>query len=98
MEKVFLDNSREEELSETVRNFPVLQVKYQKRFKEKDAVNNAKDGVATALEFIQIGNYFNFKPFISFCETILFIQLNPLEPGVLDLNSQYHLVLPFTMF
>ena len=98
MEKVFLDISREDELPETVRNFPVLQVKYHKRFKENDAVNNTWDGVATALEFIQTGNCFNFEPFISFCETISFIQLNPLVPGVADLNSQYHLVLPFTKF
>ena len=41
MEKVSLDISREEELSETVRSFPVLYDKSHKGFKEKDAVKNA---------------------------------------------------------
>ena len=51
MEKVFLDISRKEELSETVRRFSVLYESH-KGFKEKDAMKNAWDGVATALEFI----------------------------------------------
>ena len=38
MEKVSLDISREEELSETVRSFPALYGKSQKGFKEKDGV------------------------------------------------------------
>ena len=39
MEKVAPEISGEEELSETVRGFPVL---YDKGFKEKDAVKNAR--------------------------------------------------------
>ena len=41
MEKVLLDISSKEELSEFVRNFPVLQDKSRKGIKEKDAVKNA---------------------------------------------------------
>ena len=52
MEKVSLDISREEELSETVRNFSVLYGKPHKGFKEKDAMKNAWDGVAFILRFI----------------------------------------------
>ena len=63
MEKVFPEISIEQELSETVRDFPVLYNKSQKGFKEKDAVKNA--WVLTL-------------PF----ETILFIWLNSLVPGV----------------
>ena len=51
MEKVSLDISRKEELSETVRRFSVLYESH-KGFKEKDAMKHAWDGVATALEFI----------------------------------------------
>ena len=40
MEKVSLEISREEELSATVRGFPVLYDKFHKEFKEKDAVKN----------------------------------------------------------
>ena len=65
MDKVSLDISREEELWETDRSSPGLQDKSHKGFKEKD-VKNAWDAVATTLEFIQTGNYFYFKPFISF--------------------------------
>ena len=60
MEKFSLEISREEELSETVRSFPVLNHKSHKGFKQKDASKNAWDGVATVLEFIQTGNYFSF--------------------------------------
>ena len=41
MKKVSPEISREEELSETVRGFPVLYDKSHKGFKEKDAVKNA---------------------------------------------------------
>ena len=51
IEKVSLDIPREEELSEIVRSLSVL-YKSHKGFKEKDAMKNAWDGVATALEFI----------------------------------------------
>ena len=51
MEKISLDISREEELSETVRSLSGL-YKSHEGFKEKDAMKNAWDGVATALEFI----------------------------------------------
>ena len=51
MEKVSLDISREEKVSETVRSFSVL-YESQKEFKENDAMKNAWDGVAAALEFI----------------------------------------------
>ena len=62
MEKAFLDISRKEELVKTVRSFPVC-TKFHKRFREKDAVKNACNGVATALEFIKTGNYFYFNYF-----------------------------------
>ena len=58
MEKDSPEISREEELSETVRSFPVLYDKSHKGFKEKDAMKNAWDAVVTALEYIPIGNYF----------------------------------------
>ena len=91
MEKFSLDISRQEELSETVRSFPVLYDKSHKRFKEKDAMKNACDGVATALEFIKTRNYFYFNSYyISFFEAVLFIWLNPLVPDVTNLYSQYH--------
>ena len=60
--------SRDEELSETARRFPVTYDKFQ-GFKEKYAVNNAWDGVATVLGFIQTDNNFYFNFFISFFET-----------------------------
>ena len=85
MEKVSPEISREEELSETVRSFPVLYDKSHKGFKEKDAVKNAWDGVVTALKFIPSCNYFYFNSSISFFETILFIWFNPLVPGVSNL-------------
>ena len=97
MEKVSLDISRKEELSETVRSFPVFYDKSHKGFKEKNAIKNACDGVATAFEFIKTPNYFYFNSFIPFFETVLFIWLNPLVPGVPNLYSQYHLFLSFTM-
>ena len=52
MENVFFDISSEAEMSETVRSFQVLYDKSHKRFKEKDAMKNAWDEVAAALEFI----------------------------------------------
>ena len=79
MEVVTFD-IREEELSETVKSFPVLYDKSNKGFKEKHAVKNAWDGVATALQFMQTDTDFYFNPFISFFESILFIWLNPLLP------------------
>ena len=88
MEKVSLDLFQKDELSETA----VLCDKSHKRFKEKDAMKNASDGVATALEFIKTRN-----SLISFFETVLFIWLNPLVPGVPNLYSQYHLMPSFTM-
>ena len=63
MEKVSFDISREEELSETVRNFPLLYDKSHKGFN-------------------QTGNYFYVTPFIPVFETILFIWLIALVPGV----------------
>ena len=50
--------------------------------------------VATALEFIKTGNYFYFNSFISLFETVLFIWLNPLGPGVHSLYYQSHLIYP----
>ena len=85
MEKVCPKISREEELLKTVRSFPVLYNKSHKGFKEKGTVKNVWHGVVTALEFIPTGNYFYFNSSISFFETILFIWLNPLEPGVPNL-------------
>ena len=52
MEKVSFEISREEELPETVRSFPILWGKSYKRFKEKDTVKNAWDAVVTPLKFI----------------------------------------------
>ena len=64
MESVFLDISREEELSETVRSFLPLNDKSHKRHEGKDAAKNTWDGVATVLEFTQ--------PVIIFILTFLF--------------------------
>ena len=47
MEKVSLDISREEDLSEIVRSFPVLYGKSHKGFIEKDTVKNVWNGVTT---------------------------------------------------
>ena len=66
IEKISLQISREDELWETVRSFPVLYNRSLEGFKEKDAVKNAWDVVAEALEFIQTGDYFYFNSFISF--------------------------------
>ena len=69
MKKVSLDLSRKEELSEAVgncRKLPVLYDKSHKRLKEKVAMKNACNGVATALEFIETSDYFYFNSFISF--------------------------------
>ena len=63
MEKVSRERFSEEELSETVRGFPVLYDKSRKWFKEIDASKNAWDGVVTALEFTQTSNYFYFNLF-----------------------------------
>ena len=63
MEKVSREIFREEELSETIRGFPVLYDKSRKWFKEIDASKNAWDGVVTALEFTQTSNYFYFNLF-----------------------------------
>ena len=41
MEKVSLNISREDELSKTVRSFPILYEKFHKGFKEKDDMKKA---------------------------------------------------------
>ena len=92
MEKVSPEIFRKEQLLETVRSFPVLYDKSHKEFKEKEA-KNAWDGVVTALEFIPTGNYFYFISSNSFFESILFIWLNSLVPGVPNLYPQYQLIL-----
>ena len=51
MEKISLDISREEELSEAVRIFSVL-YEYHKGFKVEDAMENGWNGIAKALRFI----------------------------------------------
>ena len=51
MEKVSLDISSKEEMSEIAKSFLVLYDKSCKSFKEKDTVKNAWDGVTAALEF-----------------------------------------------
>ena len=56
-----MDISREEELWETVRIFPVLQDKSNKGFEDKDVVKNAWDGVATALKYTETGHYIVLK-------------------------------------
>ena len=61
MEKVSREIFREEELSDTVRGFPVLYGKFRKWFKEIDAVKNA--WMESKLEFIQTSNYFYFNLF-----------------------------------
>ena len=66
MENVSPEILRKEELSVTVIVFPLLCDKSRKRFKEKDAVKNAWDGVVTALEFILTGNYFYFNSYFIF--------------------------------
>ena len=66
MENVSPEIFRKEELSVTVIVFPLLHDKSRKRFKEKDAVKNAWDGVVTALEFILTGNYFYFNSYFIF--------------------------------
>ena len=88
MEKVSLDKSSKEELSEIVRSFPVLYNKSRKEFKEIDAVKNAWNGVTTALDFNLTVNYFHFNSFTSFFEIVLFISLNQLVPGVPNLYPQ----------
>ena len=93
MGKVSPDIFREEELSETIRCFTVLYDKFRKGLKEKDAVKNAWHGVVKVLDFILTGNYFNFNSFILLFETMLFIWLNPLVPGIPNLDPQYHLIL-----
>ena len=85
MEQVSLDISRDEELPETVRSFPIWYDRSHKGFKEKDAVKNAWDGVATALKFIQTANYLHFNSVISFFETIILTWLNSLVSGVPNL-------------
>ena len=62
---VSLNFSREEELSETVRSFPVLYDSSHKGLKEKD-VKNAWEGFAMALKFVQTGNYFYVNPSLLF--------------------------------
>ena len=92
MEMVSLEISREEELSETVRQvFRFCTASPTNGLKEKAAMKNACDGVATALKFIKTRNYFYFNSFISFFEIVLFIWLNPLVPAVPSLfNSVFH--------
>ena len=52
MGKVFPDIFREEELWKTVRYFTVLNDKFRKGLKKKDAVKNAWHGVVKVLDFI----------------------------------------------
>ena len=91
MEMISPKISKEEELSETLRSFPVFYDKSHNGFKVKDAVKNAWDGVVTALEFMPTGNYFYFNSSVSFF--ILLIWLNQLVPGVPNVHPPYHLLL-----
>ena len=47
----------EEMLAEKVQGFPVLYDKIVKGFKEKDAVQNAREKVAESLDFEENGNF-----------------------------------------
>ena len=85
-------------MSDTVRSFSVSYDKSHKGLKEKDAMKNAWGAVVTALKFIPTGDYFYFNSSILFNETILFIWLNPLVPGVLNLYPQYHLILSIRFY
>ena len=64
MEKVSLDLFRKD--CRNCRKLPVLYDKSHKGFKEKDAMKNACDGVATALEIIKTRDYFYLNSSISF--------------------------------
>ena len=46
----------EEQLSEKVKEFPVLYDKAAKGYREKDAVNNTRTSVAETLDFAKDGN------------------------------------------
>ena len=47
----------QEMLAEKVQGFPVLYDKRVKGFKEKDAVQNAREKVAESLDFAENGNF-----------------------------------------
>ena len=51
-----LSIKEEEQLSEKVKELPVLYDKAAKRYKEKDAVNNTRRSVAETLDFGKDGN------------------------------------------
>ena len=51
-----LSIKKEEQLSEKLKEFPVLYDKVAKGYKEKDAVNNAWRSVAETLDFDEDGN------------------------------------------
>ena len=51
-----LSIKEEEQLSEKVKEFPVLYDKTAKGYREKDAVNNAWRSVAETLDFAEDGN------------------------------------------
>lgn len=51
----------EENLSEAVRNFPVLYDKSHKGYKERDAVRNAWNEVAASLDFVANGKFFGLS-------------------------------------
>ena len=89
MEKVSLDKSSKEEMSEIAKSFLVLYDKSRKSFKEKDTVKNAWDEVTTALEFNLTVNYFYFVSFTSFFEIVLFIWLKLLVSRVPNLYPQH---------
>ena len=94
----YLEKRNSRKLSEVFRFCTTKGLKKShKRFKEEDAMKNACDGVATALEFIKTRNYFYFNSFISFFETVLFIWLSPLVPGVPNFYPQYYLIVSFTI-
>ena len=84
MERVSLDISSKEKLSEIVRSPPVLYGKSRHGFKEKDALKKAWDGVTTATEFNLAVYYFYF---LYFFKIVLFIWLNPLVPGVFPIYT-----------
>ena len=89
MEKVSLDISSKEEMSEIAKSFLFLYDKSYKSFKEKDTVKNAWDGVTAALGFNLTVNYFYFVSFTSFFEIVLFIWLKLLVSRIPNLYLQH---------
>ena len=76
MEKVSLDKSSKEEMSEIAKSFLVLYDKSRKSFKEKDTVKNAWDEVTTALEFNLTVNYFILSLLLHFLKLSYSFGLN----------------------